>query len=210
MERIVCGFCGRRREESYMAFKGFGICKGCAAELPYSDGDGIFEANPPLDYVAAPFYYRDIIKKTLHEYKFYDKYAYADVFAGFIAEYLEKQPQLLKFDFACPVPLSKMRMLERGYNQSELIARKVCERTGTRYADLLVRTRETKRQSGLSAVERAENIRDVFECVGYAGGMRILLFDDIYTHGFTAGAAAEALIKGGAKSVFAVAAAIVK
>lgn len=208
MKWIVCGFCGKRRSDAQIAFKTFGVCRECMDKLPYTDGSGCFPARYPLDYVIAPFYYKDIIRQTLHEYKFHDKTAYADIFAEFISRRINGLAS--DFDFAVSVPLSKRRLLERGYNQSELIAARVCANTGINYKNILVRIRETKRQTELDTLQRAENVKDAFECVESVSGMRILLFDDIYTHGFTACAAANALINKGCKSVVCAAAAIVK
>lgn len=208
MNWIVCGFCGKRKSNPAMVFKTFGVCKDCMGKLPYTDGNGCFMAKPPIDYVIAPFYYKDVIRQTLHKYKFQDRTAYADIFAEFISQRISGE--LSGFDFAVSVPLSERRMLERGYNQSELIAVKVCDKTGMKYKDILVRIKETKPQTKLDTVQRAENVKDAFECREILSGMRILLFDDIYTHGFTAGEAAKALISRGCKNVVCAVAAVVK
>lgn len=208
MKWIVCAVCGKRRSNPHIAFKTFGVCSECIDKLPYTDGSGCFPARYPLDCVIAPFYYKDIIRQTLHEYKFHDKTAYADIFAEFISRRITGAA--MDFDLAVSIPLSKRRLLERGYNQSELIAVRVCANTGIKYKNILVRTRETKRQTDLDTLERAENVKDAFECTEAVTGMRILLFDDIYTHGFTACEAAKALIDKGCKNVVCAAAAIVR
>lgn len=208
MKWIVCGFCGKRRNDPAMEFKNFGVCSKCMNTLPYTDGNGCFAAKEPVKYVIAPFYYKDIIRHTLHEYKFHNKTAYADIFAEFISQRINDISS--DFDIAVSVPLAKHRLLERGYNQSELIAVKVCAKTGIKYRDILVRTRETQRQTELDTLQRAENVKGAFECVESVTGMRVLLFDDIYTHGFTVCEAAGALINKGCKSVVCAAAAIVK
>lgn len=210
MAWIVCGVCNKRKKNAAVSFGGFGICGECIDTLPYSDGNGCFPAKAPIDYVISPFYYEGIIKTIVHRYKFQDETAYADIFACFMADKIREISHINKFDFVCSVPLSKRRMAERGYNQSELIAEKLCALTGMEYRDVLVRVRETQRQTDLELADRVQNVKDAFECREDLIGRRVLLVDDVYTHGLTAGEAAKALMQSGCESVVCAAAAIVQ
>lgn len=104
-----------------------------------------------------------------------------------------------------PVPLGKQRMKERGYNQVGLLAMPLAAIQGWRYSpQVLVRMRETRSQVGLSPMERKENISGAFRAVPVlAAGKVILLVDDVVTTGATLGACSEALIKAGAKHIYA-------
>ncbi len=108
-----------------------------------------------------------------------------------------------------PVPLFKSKRRQRGFNQAELIARAALKsvprpdrfRVAT---DLLVRTRATDSQIGLTSNQRRENLRGAFavtrseEVTGY----QVLLVDDVYTTGTTATECARILRREGASRVW--------
>ena len=100
-----------------------------------------------------------------------------------------------------PVPLSKPRFLERGYNQAERLAEGVGQALGVPNETLLRRTRATRAQASLSKAERRQNVDGAFELVEDAevGGRRVLLVDDVLTTGATLAAAARPLAEAGAR-----------
>ena len=108
------------------------------------------------------------------------------------------------FDLVLPVPLHHGRRRERGYNQSELLARAFSLGSGiTTGKGLLTRTRPTLSQVGLKDAQRRDNVRNAFRC-GHPeriSGRRVLLVDDVMTTGATVGSASEALLRGGALRV---------
>lgn len=107
-------------------------------------------------------------------------------------------------DLLVPVPLSRERRRERGFNQSELMARRLARLAGLRcYPAALIRRRETWSQAGLSREERERNVRGAFHVPDphRINGRRILLLDDVLTTGATVAACAAALKKAGAATV---------
>ena len=110
------------------------------------------------------------------------------------------------YDCIIPVPLHPARLSERGYNQSELLAREVSKlcRIEMR-TDIITRTRHTKQQSKLSGKERGKNLLNAFSVKGDLSGKSILLLDDVITTGNTVCSCAEALKAAGAKEVRAIA-----
>lgn len=110
-------------------------------------------------------------------------------------------PRDRRFDALVPVPLHWRKRMERGFNQSELLARFVSRRTGIPMRPLLKRVRNTSVQAGLSNAKRRENVKGAFEGRAALNGERILLIDDVMTTGATAAAAAQALRDAGAASV---------
>lgn len=104
-----------------------------------------------------------------------------------------------------PVPLFSKKESKRGYNQSSVIARawarevKSCE-----VQDLLLRKRATPSQTGLSRVERVENVKNAFAIRKKAlldPETRYILVDDVFTTGSTLNACAQVLRDAGALSV---------
>ena len=107
-----------------------------------------------------------------------------------------------------PVPLHPRKLRQRGFNQSELIAREALRR-GRIPAELvgkfLVRQRETVPQAGLTRHQRRENIRGAFAVRDGKAvrGRDVLLVDDVFTTGTTISECARVLLRAGAESVAA-------
>ncbi len=113
-----------------------------------------------------------------------------------------------------PVPLAPKRLRQRGYNQSERLARALGRRWGRPVADLLVRTRETATQTALTPAARLANVAGAFAPRNAEVGTRnssafrlptsaLILVDDVFTTGATLAEAARALERAGARTVLA-------
>lgn len=107
-----------------------------------------------------------------------------------------------------PVPVHPVRRRQRGYNQAALLARELGARAGVPVEEILIRTRETARQHGLSRAARLHNLRGAFDAQrAPPPGATVVLVDDILTTAATLEACAEVLRSRGAARVlgFAVA-----
>lgn len=96
-----------------------------------------------------------------------------------------------QFDAVVPVPVSREREAERGFNHMTLVAKHLSRLTNKPYyPEFLIRTKETLPMRGLSPAERRENIAGSVALNGKYGntlqGKKILLIDDFYTTGSTA------------------------
>jgi ComF family protein len=103
-----------------------------------------------------------------------------------------------------PVPLHPRRRRQRGFNQSELLARALAERRGCRLVpDALARRLDTPPQTGLSAAARRANLQGAFLVRRRAPlvGRVVILVDDVLTTGATARACAAALARAGAAEI---------
>lgn len=99
-----------------------------------------------------------------------------------------------------PVPLSKARRLERGYNQAEMLAQGAALALEVAMQPMLVRARATRTQASLSKSARRENVEGAFalDRPREMTGIRVLLIDDVITTGATLEAAARPLVEAGA------------
>ena len=110
----------------------------------------------------------------------------------------------LTADIVVPVPLHRQREQERGYNQADLISRRVAKRMGLPHRPvLLMRTKARPDKHILSPAERWQVVRGAFatRAGSQVDNKRVLLLDDVVTTGATLDACAKALLKAGAKSV---------
>jgi ComF family protein len=108
-----------------------------------------------------------------------------------------------------PVPLYKTKLRQRGFNQAELIARAALKQlpVAARFqlvSGVLLRTRDTESQIGLTGHQRRENLRGAFAvpCATQITGREVLLVDDVYTTGTTASECARVLLRAGASQVW--------
>ncbi len=108
-------------------------------------------------------------------------------------------------DVVLPVPLSGSRRRERGYNQVALLAKPIALSAGLPYRpESLQRVRDTRSQVGLALRERTDNVRNAFRGhQPHINGKSVLVIDDVMTSGATLEACSEALLKCGARKVYA-------
>lgn len=179
-----CTLCG-------MPLKKEGICSACQKTKP--------------DYSASRSWavFDGPVRQALHRIKYKRDIGLADALA---AEMLNMVNELAwDVDLVLPVPLGKERLKERGYNQAGLIARPLAWAKRWEYLpSALKREKETRSQVGLSANERAINVRDAFVAMqAKVDGKSVLVVDDVSTTGATLNACARALKIGGAREVYA-------
>ena len=95
---------------------------------------------------------------------------------------------LKSYDTIIPVPISDKRRKERGYNQSEIIAKEIAKKVNIEYQNkCLFKYKDIIEQSKLNKQQRQENIKDVYVLKNkhYIEGKKLLLLDDVYTTGST-------------------------
>lgn len=107
-------------------------------------------------------------------------------------------------DLVLPVPLGLARLRERGYNQSDLLARPLALALGIPYcSNGLRRIHETRSQVGLTITQRRENVNGAFQAYHKeVSGRSVLVIDDVATSSATLDACAGALFQAGAVRVF--------
>jgi ComF family protein len=144
--------------------------------------------------------YEGLLREWIHLYK----YGRIKTLSRPLGDLLARAvPRDEPFDAIVPVPLHWRRRWQRGFNQSDLLARGLSRRLGVPLIQALRRTRATGVQAGLSNTGRRRNVSAAFRCTHprRVDGRRILLIDDVMTTGSTAAACALALKRAGAGRV---------
>jgi ComF family protein len=147
--------------------------------------------------------YEGVLRELIHLYKYGRIKTLARPLGALLAAAL---PRDERFDAVTPVPLHWRRQWQRGFNQSELLARAIARSRGIPFIGALKRVRPTLTQAGLSNTGRRQNVAAAFRLRGGpwarpVEGQRILLIDDVMTTGSTAASCALALKRAGAVTV---------
>ena len=147
----------------------------------------------------------DVVREMVYGLKYRNQRASAPELGRLMATHLQSDP--LPTDVLMPVPLHVRRERERGYNQSDLLAREVSKHARVPVStQVLHRIRDTAPQVSMSSPEeRRRNIEGAFECTSQVHGQRVLLIDDVVTTGATMSACAGPLKEAGASSVWGLA-----
>lgn len=171
------------------------------------DKDGCiccFKSTVKFEHITAPYIYDGIIKERIHSMKFSGEKKEAELFAKDMSFRFARVFPDVAPDFVTFVPMTQRALNERGFNQSELLAKGVSKHLMLPFKSVLVKSKDTVCQHSLSAHERVENLADVF-CVpdkNEVKGKTLILCDDIKTTGTTLFRCCEKLYEAGAESVY--------
>lgn len=204
--------------------RGDGLCPACWPRLPFIEapwcarlgtpfthdlGDGALSAraiaDPPVyDRARAATLYRDAARDLVLALKFGARRDVAGVMGRLMAR--NGHELLQPGSVLVPVPLHRLRLWQRRFNQAALLAEAVGAISGVTVEPLLLeRTRRTRQQVGLTAKERQVNVRKAFRVTerGQAllQGRAVVLVDDVLTTGSTLTACTRVLKAAGAGSV---------
>ncbi len=187
----TCGICGKLNNDF--------LCKKCEKIL---ETEAIYGVDKTLDkyfnehlYI---FLYQGIIRRIILKYKFQEEAYLYKTFVNFLLKNENFFEKIKKYDTIVPVPISRKRFKERGYNQSELIAKEIaCSSKLELETECLFKTKNIIEQSKLNKEERLKNIQGVYDLVNKRKlyKKKILLVDDIYTTGSTVNECARVLRK---------------
>lgn len=179
-------------------------CRQCASPLPSGNLDlcGSCQMNPPdFDATVAPFYYAPPISHLLARLKFQGKLVYARVLGSLAAEAIIESDIELP-ECVIPVPLHAKRLRERGFNQSQELARYIARRLDVPVVNGIVeRTKNTRPQMKLDAKERRKNMRNAFRLKSANHWQHVAIVDDVMTTGNTVGELARTLKAAGVQHV---------
>jgi len=194
-----------------------GVCAICGERLPGMDvdeGENRCElcrrAEPPYMKAVAYGSYEGGLRELIHILKYEQVRPAANVLGRMLSEAIgDLAPVIAGKTVVVPVPLHARKLKQRGFNQSELIARAALKLISARNqfelcSSALERKRETQSQIGLSRHQRRENMRGAFAVVRpeLVAAREVLLVDDVFTTGTTVSECARVLGRAGASKVF--------
>lgn len=154
----------------------------------------------PVERAAALFFYEagSASANILYELKYQGAEEVGRVMGRMMARELLPAAFFEDIDLLVPVPLSKKRQRQRGYNQSMLLAQGISEVTGLEISRQVVRrTVFLQSQTKMDFWERRKNVEGVFQLLDgeQLAGKHVLLIDDVVTTGATMTACARELLK---------------
>ena len=191
-KKIVAPFCQRCSEPFDGAITGEFTCANCADRTLH------------FDCAVSRYLSRGVVREFVHRFKydrhFYLRHPLADWLAAALDdERIRAQP----IGALVPVPLHSARFREREFNQADVLAELLAQRTGTPLLRALKRIRYTTTQTRLDRHERMENLRNAFRVrqTSAVQNRHLVLVDDVFTTGSTVDECARVLRDAGAASV---------
>ena len=195
LEGTLCSICGEKIFGQHFATDAGPLCGACRLAAPRFRKAAAFGA------------YEGALRDLIHIFKYQGVRSAAPLLGRLLKQGVSRieieEPLLV-----VPVPLWPGKRRTRGFNQAEEIGRafwRSCASNSIQlYKTLLVRTRDTASQTGLTRRQRQANLRGAFAVVKpqRLRGKSILLVDDVMTTGATAGECSRVLLRAGAKQVY--------
>jgi ComF family protein len=172
------------------------FCAACASTVQRAEDAG--------DGAIAAFVYGGAIAEAITRFKYGARPDLARPLADLLWHAVAARAGLLRGCVVVPVPLHPVRLAERGFNQSVLLARPVSRRLSAHFLPLgLARLRDTPRQASLGREDRLGNVGGAFAArqPKRLRGHPVLLVDDVRTTGATLAACTRAAVEAGAGPV---------
>lgn len=192
------------------------FCTRCAVHFPLT-GFAKLEGNPivrifygrvRVQFASALFFFEKgrPYQQVIHAIKYQGDIQLARHMGVRLGESIQDSPYYPSLDAVMPVPLHPYKLKRRGYNQSEEIAKGVCQVLHLPLVNGIVRVEQAESQTKKAKFQRSKNVMHAFEMLpddsvflnqNMKRPLRILLVDDVITTGSTLEACAKLLQKRG-------------
>ena len=214
---IKCIFCGEELEKDSR----YCVCDSCLSTLPFISQKVCKHCGEPIESLAeycmrcknhidrgfdkarAVFLYKDKIKKSISDLKFFNKRYLGEYLSHFLLDLYIKENW--SCDLVIPAPISQKSMKVRGFNQTDLLCSAFIDYGISFDNTSIIKHLETPHQVGLGYKDRQTNLIGAFKVTNKNAikNKKILLVDDIFTTGATISEIASTLKKAGASEVYA-------
>ena len=151
-----------------------------------------FSVKTTAGVIALSDYRQPIVRALIHEAKFHQNTKAFDILGTLLSHYVTTNLQVSGV-IIIPIPLSKRRLRERGYNQ----VTEIIKHAGVLFEEkALARMRHTQPQTELQKEERGKNVAGAFAVINHdlIAKKHVMLIDDVLTTGATMQAAKAALL----------------
>ena len=205
-----CSCCGEIIQSGY-------VCKNCEKQLKRVEekrclgcgmGNKFCECRFNVyrfEGIVAPFYNEGVAQQGIYAAKFGSRISAYKFYANQMSQCVKTYFGDVKFDGVTFVPTSRKRLSERGYNQSEILAKGVAQNLNLPVYDLLkVKNKNTKQHKIEKLKDRFKNVNGIYELKGKTKFENLLLVDDIKTTGATLDQCSRCLKLGGTQNVYCV------
>lgn len=176
------------------------FCADCMKELPQT----VYERAAVGGFLCgAALPYAEPYSTALKRFKFHSKPGGLQGFACLTVKAARERFEDKHFDAVTCVPMTRLAVFKRGYNQSEELARACAKLMNLPFEPALEKYKSTAPQRTLNRSQRMKNVRGVFRIRKNhsVAGKRYLLIDDVITTGSTLGECAGVLKAGGCSEV---------
>lgn len=197
-------------------------CRACFQRLPWVGENYCLKCGKPVsddtkeycpdclkyehyfDQGTAPFVYHGDLRRSIYRMKHENRRDYIDFYAWSMAVSCKHYLDRWKPDLILPVPIQKNRKRKRGYNQSELLGRKISRYLSIPFdSDVLQCIRKTDEQKMLDRKARMKNLKGSFAVKKNLKGIQnVLIVDDVYTTGSTMDEISRVMKQAGVRHVF--------
>lgn len=177
-----CPRCGKANEYGE-------YCNICTTEKIY------------FDKTYACLVYDGVAKDLIYSFKFNNRQYFCKYLASYLVDKIEEED--IKFDLIVSVPMNKKHLIDRGYNQAELMSIEVSKRIGIPYSKEIFKKDNCDDQVGKDWKGRMENVKDTFFVKNQEAfkDKTVLVIDDIITTGSTLNSVSKTLLDAGARKV---------
>nr|WP_284706100.1 ComF family protein [Wolbachia pipientis] len=195
----LCDECGKKI--SFLTKHYCNVCGTVISDNIYTCGKCI--ANPPpFKVLRSAFAYDQHSKNMIINFKFFDNLNYVKTYVKWM--YQANWDIFQDAEIIIPIPLHKMRLLKRKYNQAALLAGELSKLSNLFYAPLAIkRLRHTTPQAGLSLKQREKNLTRAFKTSNkeIIKNKIVILVDDVVTTGATVRSCSQEILNSGAREV---------
>ncbi len=189
------------------------LCNNCYLGMPTLEKDEInsfyIEKFPPETGICSLFSYfkyqkANTFQKLIHKLKYSGYYRIGTFLGNLLGERIKAQNLFTEYNLLIPVPIHKIKKIERGYNQTEYFAKELSKLLKIQCKnDLLIRKIYKESQTKHNKAERLKNVQGIFEVnkPEYIKNKNIIIIDDIVTTGATVNEISKICKKAGANKI---------